>query len=526
MDPSLLGELLAVALFLGAIGALLIGYPIAFTLPGVAVVFALIGWIFGVFDLSYFSALPLRYYGILTNEVLIAVPLFVFMGVMLERSLVAEQMLDSMGLLFGKMRGGLGISTVLVATLLAASTGIVGATVATMGLISLPSMLRAGYDKRLATGLICASGTLGQIIPPSTLLVFLSVILQSAYSEAQLAQGNFTPETFSVSDLFAGAFLPGLMLAGLYALWVAVLAVLKPTSAPALLGVGESLIWRSLGLRLITALLPPLILIVAVLGSIIAGVATPTEAAAVGAIGATLITMVKFIVEGFGAANPALTERRLAWLWIAIVTLAVLSGLMFGTAAVLSLAVVLLLAATICVGLLSYARRRFLRVLDEVTQSSLVITTMVFVIFLGASMFSMVFTRMGGEDLVTELLSSMPGGVSGALFTVMAIMFVLGFFLDPFEIIFIVVPIAAPVLFKLGVDPVWLAVLIAINFQTSYLTPPFGFSLFFLRGVAPPSVLTSDIYRGVVPFVLIQLMMLVAVWVFPWIATWLPGILR
>lgn len=519
MDPVTIGEILAVCLFLGTIGALLLGYPIAFTLPGISLAFALIGWSLGAFDLTYFNALPLRYYGIITNEVLIAVPLFIFMGVMLERSQVADQLLSTMGTLFGKMRGGLGISTVLVAALLAASTGIVGATVATMGLISLPSMLAAGYDKRLASGLICASGTLGQIIPPSTVLVFLAIILQSAYSEAQMAQGNFAPDTLSVGDLFAGALIPGILLAALFALWVGMIALVKPHSAPALVVTPEQR--RGLGLRVMTALMPPLMLIIAVLGSIIAGVATPTEAASVGAVGAMLLTMVKFAAEGL--LGPA--ERQQRWMaatWSVLIVGAGVLGYLFGATAVLSFTILVLLFTSGIVLSAKGPRRRFVHTLDGVVQSSLIITTMVFVIFLGASVFSVVFARLGGEELVADLLSVIPGGVGGALFAVMAIMFVLGFFLDPFEIIFVVVPIAAPVLLKMGVDPIWLAVLIGINFQTSYLTPPFGFSLFFLRGVAPASVSTGDIYRGILPFVVIQLVMLACVWHFPGLATWLP----
>jgi TRAP-type mannitol/chloroaromatic compound transport system permease large subunit len=519
MDPVVIGEILAVGLFLGTIGALLLGYPIAFTLPGISLAFALIGWSLGAFDLTYFNALPLRYYGIITNEVLIAVPLFIFMGVMLERSHVADQLLSTMGILFGKMRGGLGISTVLVAALLAASTGIVGATVATMGLISLPSMLSAGYDKRLASGLICASGTLGQIIPPSTVLVFLAIILQSAYSEAQMAQGNFAPDTLSVGDLFAGALIPGILLATLFALWVGMVALVKPDSAPALVVTPEQR--RALGLRVITALLPPLMLIIAVLGSIIAGVATPTEAASVGAVGAVLLTMVKFSAEGL-LASAEKQQRWMAGTWVFLILGAIVLGYLGGPTAVLSFTILMLLVSTGIVFSVSVPRRRFVHTLDGVVQSSLIITTMVFVIFLGASVFSVVFARLGGEELVADLLSVIPGGVGGALFAVMAIMFVLGFFLDPFEIIFVVVPIAAPVLLKMGVDPIWLAVLIGINFQTSYLTPPFGFSLFFLRGVAPASVSTGDIYRGILPFVAIQLVMLACVWHFPELATWLP----
>jgi TRAP-type mannitol/chloroaromatic compound transport system permease large subunit len=519
MDPTLIGEILAVCLFLGTIGALLLGYPIAFTLPGVSLAFALLGWSLGAFDLTYFNALPLRYYGIITNEVLIAVPLFIFMGVMLERSQIADQLLSTMGTLFGKMRGGLGISTVLVAALLAASTGIVGATVATMGLISLPSMLAAGYDKRLASGLICASGTLGQIIPPSTVLVFLAIILQSAYSEAQMAQGNFAPDTLSVGDLFAGALIPGVLLAILFAVWVGMVALVKTNAAPALVVHPEQR--RGLGLRIITALLPPLMLIIAVLGSIIAGIATPTEAASVGAIGALLLTMIKYATEEL-LRSPEQQNRWMASIWGILIVVSAVFGYLLGAAAVLSFAVLILLVGLAVVLYAKPARQRFARTLDQVVQSSLIITTMVFVIFLGASVFSVVFARLGGEELVAELLAAIPGGTAGALFTVMAIMFILGFFLDPFEIIFVVVPIAAPILLTMGVDPIWLAVLIGINFQTSYLTPPFGFSLFFLRGVAPDSVSTGDIYRGALPFIVIQLLMLFCVWRFPELATWLP----
>lgn len=521
MSAILIGEILSVVLFIGLIGALMLGYPIAFTLPGVALAFALIGWAFGAFDLTYFHALPLRYWGINTNEVLIAVPLFIFMGVMLERSGLAENLLTTMGELFGELRGGLGISTVIVATLLAASTGIVGATVVTMGLISLPAMLKAGYDKRLSTGLICASGTLCQIIPPSTILVFLAVILQSAHSQAQMAKGNFNPTTLSVGDLFAGAFFPGVALAGLYIVWVALNALFRPASAPALKLTAEEK--RGLGGRVVVALMPPLMLITAVLGSIIAGVATPTEAASVGAIGAILLALVKLLSEHFAKRLPAeLVQRGLFRFWIAFFVLTIALASFSGALGILTLAVLSLVGGVGTAVAIPEIRRRFFGIVDDVSRSSLVMTTMVFVIFMGASVFSVVFTRLGGETLVHQFLAAMPGGAHGALMVVMLVMFVLGCFLDPFEIIFVVVPIVAPVLLKMDIDPIWLAVLIGVNLQTSYLTPPFGFSLFFLRGVAPPEVTTGDIYRGIVPYVFIQAIALGIVWAYPPIALWLP----
>ena len=426
-----------------------------------------------------------------------------------------------MGQLFGPVRGGLGISAIIVATLLAASTGIVGATVVTMGLISLPAMLRAGYDKRLASGLICASGTLGQIIPPSTILVVLAVILQSAYSQAQMAKGNFQPETLSVGDLFAGAFIPGLILSALYIVWVGGRAFLQPECAPALkISAAEK---RTLGRRVVVALVPPLLLIVAVLGSIVAGVATPTESAAVGSIGAMVLMLVKTLSERYART---LSEARvflfLFWFWLGLLALLVAVSVIGGALALLTLAVVLLFGLGAAAMSMRDVRRQIVKSFAEIGTSSLVITGMVFVIFLGASVFSVVFARLGGEHLVAQLLTNMPGGVHGALFVVMLVIFVLGFFLDPFEIIFIVVTLAAPELLKMDIDPVWLAILIGINLQTSFLTPPFGFSLFYLRGVAPPEVSTGDIYRGIIPFVFIQVAVIGLVWYWPALATWLP----
>ncbi|HUH94998.1 MAG TPA: TRAP transporter large permease subunit [Casimicrobiaceae bacterium] len=522
MESLATGEILSVCLFFALIAALMLGYPIAFTLPGVAFIFAIVGWALGAFDLSYLEALPLRYWGIVTNEVLIAVPLFVFMGVMLERSRLAETLLTTMGELFGSLPGGLGISTIVVATLLAASTGIVGATVVTMGLISLPAMLRARYDKRLASGLICASGTLCQLIPPSTILVFLAVILQSAYSEAQMAKGNFTPVTLSVGDLFAGAFIPGIVLSGLYIVWVIGNAFLKPGSAPALKKTSEGR--RAFGGRIVVALLPPLMLIVAVLGSILAGVATPTEAASVGAIGAALLTLVKLLAEHFARRlAPEAVQRALCRFWLAFFAVTVVLAVVTGALGVLTLAAVSLVAGVAAASAIPGVRRQFFGIVDDVSRSTLTITAMVFVIFMGASVFSVVFTRLGGAQLVHDSLASMPGGATGALFVVMLVMFILGCFLDPFEIIFVVVPVVGPVLFKMDVNPIWFAIMIGVNLQTSYLTPPFGFSLFFLKGVAPPEVTTGDIYRGIIPYVGIQLVCLAILWVYPALATWLPA---
>jgi tripartite ATP-independent transporter DctM subunit len=458
MDPVLIGEIISVAMFLATIFAIMLGYPVAFTLAGVGLIFAVIGNAFGVFDFNFLSALANRYFGTMVNEVLVAVPLFVFMGVVLERSKIAEALLETMGQLFGSLRGGLGISVVLVGTLLAASTGIVGATVVTMGLLSLPAMMRAGYDPKLATGVICASGTLGQIIPPSTVLIFMGDMLQAANSSAQLSLGNFAPDPVSVGELFAGAMIPGLTLSLLYISWVVFKSIVDPKSCPPLLMTDAEK--RGLPGRILGALLPPLLLILAVLGSILTGIATPTESAAVGAVGAMIL---------------AAMNRQLN-----------------------------------------------IRMLKEVMDSTLRISSMVFVILMGASVFSLVFRGLGGEHLVEDILKSMPGGQVGAILLVMFVMFILGFFLDTFEIIFIMVPITAPVLLKLGVDPIWLGVIMGVNLQTSFLTPPFGFALFYLRGVASKLVTTADIYRGIIPFVGLQIVGIGLVWAIPEMATWIP----
>lgn len=371
---------------------------------------------------------------------------------------MAEKLLITMGRLFGSLRGGLGFSVVIVGALLAASTGVVGATVVTMGLLSLPAMLRSGYDPKLASGVICASGTLGQIIPPSTVLIFMGDMMSTINAQVQMEKGNFAPSTVSVGDVFAGALLPGLMLVGLYLLWLAFKAMKDPDSCPALEISAEDR--ARLGRDVLTSLIPPLLLVVAVLGSILSGIATPTESASVGAIGAMLL---------------AATQRKL-----------------------------------------TYAN------LKAVMQATANITSMVFVILLGASVFSLVFRMLGGDELVSGFLNALPGGTLGAILFVMLLMFLLGFVLDAMEIIFIVLPITAPILLMMDVDPVWLAVIVAINLQTSFLTPPFGFSLFYLRGVAPASISTWQIYRGVTPFVLLQLVAIALLLIFPQIATWLP----
>ncbi len=452
-----MAELMAILLFASICLALMAGYPVAFTLGGVSLLFAGIGVLTGTFDAGYLSALPNRLFGIMNNQTMLAVPLFVFMGVMLERSRVAEDLLESMSRLFGTLRGGLAISVCVVGALLAASTGIVGATVVTMGLLALPTMLRRGYDPAISTGTLAATGTLGQIIPPSIVLVLLGDVMSSAYQQAQLKMGIFSPKTVSVGDLFVGALLPGLLLVGLYIVYIIIVAILQPKKLPALskeeLGDVE---WG----RLLKALVPPLVLIGAVLGSILAGYATPTEAAALGAVGAMLLALFK--------------------------------------------------------GKLNFVQLR------DVAYGTTEISAMVFLILIGASLFSLVFRGFGGEVLIEDVFAQLPGGVLGAFFLVMLVIFLLGFILDFIEITFVVVPIVGPVLLAMGLDPVWLGVMIALNLQTSFLTPPFGFALFYLRGVTPPSIPTSTIYKGVVPFILIQLLLLVIAYIFPGLITWLP----
>ena len=526
MDPVVAGQVLAGLFFVAILGTLMFGYLVAFALGGLSIVFAVLGWMVGAFDMHLLSSLATRFFGVITNPVLIAVPLFVFMGVVLEKSRIAEVLLTTMGQLFGTLRGGLGFSVVIVGTMLAASTGVVGATVVTMGLLSLPAMMRAGYDPRIATGVICAAGTLGQIVPPSTVLIFLADILQGANAAAQMELGNFAPDTISVGDLFAGAFFPGLALAFIYGLYIAFRAFMDPASCPALPMTPEE---RSgLGRRAVVALVPPMTLIVTVLGSIIAGIATPTESASVGSLGAIFLMIVKMLADHHlddGSGNSEAMEKRLMSFWLGFLVVLVAVAAVGGAFGLLTLLLVSVILGSIAVLMTGALRGRYAEIIRETNKSTMAITSMIFVILLGATAFALVFTRMGGGDLVENMLANMPGGQLGAVFVVMAIMFILGFFLDTFEIVFIVVPITAPILLLMGMDPILLGVLIALNLQTSFLTPPFGFSLFYLRGVAPRAIKTETMYRGVIPFVVIQLAMLVVVYNFPKAATWLPDYL-
>ena len=467
-----MSEFLAVAMVVAVCALLLVGYPVALTLAGVSLGFAVLGAALNVMNLALLGALPARIFGVMSNEVLLAIPLFIFMGVMLERSRIAEDLLETMGRLFGALPGGLGFSVIVVGVLLAAAKGVVGATTVTMGLIVLPTMLRHGYDKALAAGTVAATATLAQIFPPATVLVLLGDQLSNSYQAAQLEEGNFAPQTVSVADLFAGAIIPGLVLVLLYLFYLIGVAILLPQKSPAIAPDPDAPHGFALARRLIAVLIAPIALILAVLGSILGGVATPTEAASVGAVGAILLAALPHSIP-----PPLAGEGRVGVL-----------------------------------GLL-------MPVMVRTTQ----ITSMIFVILIGATLFSLVFRGLGGDIMVERALTNLPGGVAGATLAVMAALFLLGFVMDAFEIIFVVVPIVAPVLLKMpGVDPVWLGIMMAVNLQTSYMHPPLGPTLFYLRGVAPPEVTTRHIYLGIIPYVLIQLAMLVALWFLPALATWLP----
>ena len=444
-------EWLALFMFATVCIVLLMGYPVAFSLAGTALIFAGIGVATEAIHPAILKTAFSRLYGIMQNPTLIAVPLFVFMGVMLEKAKIAEKLLTGMTSIFSGMQGGLAISVVIVGALLAASTGIVGATVVTMGLLSLPVMLKNNYSPQLSTGVICASGTLGQIIPPSIVLVLLGDVIASANRDAGIGA-----DPISVGDLFAGAMIPGLILVSLYILYIIVFSKLKPQQAPQIVEENKAesrFEWSSLVL--------PLILILLVLGSILSGVATPSEAAALGAIGATILAI--------------------------------------------------------------YFREFSIKRVREVVRATTKTSSMVFMILIGASIFSLVFRAFGGDDMIHDALKNLPGGVFGAMIMVMLAMFLLGFILDFIEIVFVVVPLTAPALLAMGVDPVWLGIMIAVNLQTSFLTPPFGFALFYLRGVAPKSVKTLEIYKGVLPFIVIQMLMLVIIAVWPAMVTWLPN---
>jgi len=455
-----LPEILAIAMVAAVCGFLFFGYPVALTLGGVSLAFASLGHVAGAMNFSLLGALPQRVFGVMTNEVLLAIPLFIFMGVMLERSRIAEDLLETMGRLFGALRGGLGISVAIVGALLAAAKGVVGATTVTMGLVVLPTMLRHGYDKRLAAGTVAATSTLAQIFPPATVLVLLGDQLSTAYQAAQLAQGNFAPSSVTVSDLFAGAIVPAFSLVAMYILYLIGMAVFFPRTSPAIPPEPDAPHGLALMGRLVAALVAPLALILAVLGSILGGIATPTEAASVGAVGAALLAALK------GALGAALRP-----------------------------------------------------VVQRTTQ----VTCMIFLILIGATMFSLVFRGLGGDDMVHRALDHLPGGATGAILAVMLAMFLLGFVMDAFEIIFVVVPIVAVPLLQIhNIDPIWLGIMMAMNLQTSYMHPPLGPTLFFLRGVAPPEITTRHIYVGIIPFVLIQLFALAVLWYVPALATGLP----
>ena len=451
-------ELLAIVMFFTTLGLLLFGFPVAFTLAGTALLFGFLGDALEIFNFRMLGFFPQRIFGTMINEPLVAVPLFIFMGIMLEKTKIAAGLLQSIGELFGSTKGGLGIGVVIVGMLLAASTGIVGATVVTMGMLSLPSMMKAGYDQKIATGTICAAGTLGQIIPPSIVLVLLATILQGANEEAAMLVGNLAPDPVTAIDLFAGAILPGLMLVVLFIIFIFFYARFNPLSCPP---VETNRTRNEIYLEAAKSVIPPITLIVLVLGSILFGIATPTESASVGAVGAAIIALLK--------------------------------------------------------GELNFKN------LKETSIGTVKLSSFVFVILIGASMFSLVFRGFGGDEMIEHFLGNLPGGLYAALILVMIVIFLLGFFLDYIEIIFVIVPLVGPILIANGADPLWLGILISLNLQTSFLTPPFGFSLFFLRGVAPDSIQTRNMYKGVIPFIGIQILAILIVGFYPEIATWLPN---
>jgi len=508
-----LPEFLAILMVIAVCGLLFAGYPVALTLGGVSLTFALSAHLVGAMDIGLLNALPQRIFGVMTNTVLLAIPLFIFMGVMLERSRIAEDLLETMGRLFGSLPGGLGISVVLVGVLLAAAKGVVGATVVTIALITLPTMLRHGYDPRLAAGTVAATATLAQIMPPATVLVLLGDQLNNAFQAAQLAKGNFAPDSVSVSDLFAGAIVPGLTLVALYLAFLIGVAIVRPAAVPPM---RESEPEEAAFARVLKALVAPVLLIIVVLGSILIGLATPTEAAAVGAVGAVLLAALR-TERAQGAVALCLGA------FAALMLLRALLDLRAGLGFALALIVMAALALGLLFALRAVHRAGYLvPTLAKTTQA----TSMIFTILIGATLFSLVFRGLGGDDMVHRALSDLPGGAAGAILAVMLAIFLLGFVMDAFEIIFVVVPIVAPPLLQMpGVDPVWLGIMMAVNLQTSYMHPPLGPTLFFLRGVAPPEITTRHIYVGIVPFVLIQLVMLAVLWFVPGLATALPRLL-
>jgi len=447
--------MLAISLFILVIFTLMLGYPVAFTLAGVSILFALVCGLTNNFDLSILYALPSRIFGIITNETLVAIPIFIFMGIMLEKSKIAENLLESMSNLLSSIRGGLGVSVIIVGALLAASTGIVGATVVTMGLLSLPTMLKKNYDVKIATGTILASGTLGQIIPPSIILILLGDVISSSYQEAQNMLGIFSQESVSVGDLFAGAIFPGLILVSFYIFYIVFIANFKKDLIP------DIKTKNKLNLKeTIYSLLAPLFLILTVLGSIIMGLATPTEASSVGALGSVFLAIIN--------------------------------------------------------------KQFNLKILKDVLIQASKITSMIFILLIGATIFSLVFRGLEGDIFINNALSALPGEIYTKLFIVMLAIFILGFILDFIEITYVVIPVVAPILLSMGIDPIWLGILIAINLQTSFLTPPFGFAIFYLRSVMPENIKTTEVYKGVIPFIFIQIITIILIVIFPEVTTWLP----
>ena len=448
--------MLSMLLFIFVIFILMLGYPVAFTLSGVSIIFAIICSFTNNFDLTLLFALPSRIFGIITNETLVAIPMFIFMGIMLEKSKIAESLLEAMSSLFSNVKGGLGISVIIVGALLAASTGIVGATVVTMGLLSLPTMLKQKYDVKIATGTILASGTLGQIIPPSIILILLGDVMFSSYQEAQNMLGIFSQESISVGDLFAGAIFPGLILVGLYIIYIIYIAHFRSDLIP------EYKSKKNFTAKeIILSLYSPLFLILIVLGVIILGIATPTEASSFGAIGSTLLAFIN--------------------------------------------------------------KKLNLEILRDVVIQASKITSMIFILLIGATIFSLVFRGLEGDIFINNALSNLPGDIYFKLSIVMFAIFLLGFILDFIEITYVVIPVVAPILLSMGIDPVWLGILIAINLQTSFLTPPFGFAIFYLKSVIPKDIRTVDIYKGVIPFIAIQIITIILIIIVPEITTWLPN---
>lgn len=448
--------MLSILLFISVIFILMLGYPVAFTLSGVSIIFAILCSFTNNFDLTLLFALPSRIFGIITNETLVAIPMFIFMGIMLEKSKIAESLLETMSSLFSNVKGGLGISVIIVGALLAASTGIVGATVVTLGVLSLPTLLKQKYDIKIATGTILASGTLGQIIPPSIILILLGDVMSSSYQEAQNMLGIFSQESISVGDLFAGAIFPGLILVGLYIMYIVYNAHFRSDLIPKYKSKKNFTVKE-----ILLSLYSPLFLILIVLGVIILGIATPTEASSFGAIGSTILAFIN--------------------------------------------------------------KKLDLEILRDVVIQTSKITSMIFILLIGATIFSLVFRGLEGDIFINNVLSSLPGDIYFKLSIVMFAIFLLGFILDFIEITYVVIPVVAPILLSMGIDPVWLGILIAINLQTSFLTPPFGFAIFYLKSVIPKDIQTVDIYKGVIPFIAIQIITIILIIIVPEITTWLPN---